>query len=41
MQADSCTSQQSKATLAQAHASEAGQPMLQDDDLDLRPAFLR
>ncbi|KAL0039824.1 hypothetical protein WJX77_009071 [Trebouxia sp. C0004] len=41
LQADSCTSHQSKATLAQAHAAEAGQPMLQDEDLDLRPAFLR
>ncbi len=40
VQADSCTSQQSKATLAQAHAAEVGQPVLQDEDLDLRPAFL-
>ncbi|KAA6424093.1 MAG: Zinc finger CCCH domain-containing 3 [Trebouxia sp. A1-2] len=39
--ADPCTSQQSKATLAQARPPEAGQPMLQDEDLDLRPAFLR
>ncbi|DBB17282.1 TPA: hypothetical protein ACH3X3_014328 [Trebouxia sp. C0006] len=41
LQADSCTSQQSKATVAQAHAAEAGQSVLQDEDLDLRPAFLR
>ncbi len=41
VQADSCTSQQSKANLAQAHAAEAEEPMLQDEDLDLRPAFLR
>ena len=41
VQADSCTSQQSKATVAQAHAAEAGQSVLQDEDLDLRPAFLR
>lgn len=41
VQADPCTSQQSKATLAQARPPEAGQPMLQDEDLDLRPAFLR
>ncbi|KAL0028308.1 hypothetical protein WJX79_008990 [Trebouxia sp. C0005] len=41
LQADPCTSQQSKATLAQARPPEAGQPMLQDEDLDLRPAFLR
>ena len=41
VQADSGTSQQSKATVSQVHAVEAGQPMLQDEDLDLRPAFLR
>ena len=41
VQADSGTSQQSKAIVAQAHAVEGGQPMLQDEDLDLRPAFLR
>ncbi len=41
VQADSCTSQQIKANLAQAHAAEAEEPMLQDEDLDLRPAFLR